>query len=456
MVNEREELAVIKSVLKQNPRGLQVIEVARLTGMSRHTTAKYLEMLQVAGQVEMRSFGPAKVYYLSSRVPISAMLDFSSDAIVVLDQRLGVVQVNDPSLLFFGKRREDLLGKQITGLLESVTLRDDLMGLILQAMDGSEVRCETSREREGKEIFLKIRCVPTVFQDGSSGVTVIIEDVTPRKLSEIALRNARDRLEQQVSVRTRELDEIRLTLQKVLDTVPNGVIVADARTGRYSYVSPRCTVMPGLPMTGDTLFDLPEGYDLLTPDGQHFADEARPLIRSIRNGEVVLNTEMILRSAERERNVLFSSAPIFGSDNQIIGAVGALTDITDRKITERRLFESSQMLQAVFRVSPLPVIAVDLEYRVITWNSAAEKLFGWKAEEAMGQVLPTIAPERKAEIAEMHRRVSGGEVIERELVLRRKKDGTEMKMYLSLSPIFNAQMQMIGSMGVMEPLEQAP
>ncbi|NYT05114.1 MAG: helix-turn-helix domain-containing protein [Methanomicrobiales archaeon] len=90
-----EEISRITDVLKDNPRGMSVSDISAMLGMNRNTVARYLDMLLVSGQAEMKAYGKAKVYYLSQRVPIAAMLDFSSDMVVVLDRDLRVVQAND-------------------------------------------------------------------------------------------------------------------------------------------------------------------------------------------------------------------------------------------------------------------------------------------------------------------------------------------------------------------------
>ena len=51
------------------------------------------------------------------------------------------------------------------------------------------------------------------------------------------------------------------------------------------------------------------------------------------------------------------------------------------------------MLEAIIKASPLAIIAVDAEDRVILWNQSAERMFGWNEEEVLGQALPILPPE---------------------------------------------------------------
>ena len=78
-VLDRERMNQIKQIIKQNPRGMSISDITSEMKMNRNLISRYLDMLLVAGEVEMQRIGAAKVYFLSHRLPISAMLEFSSD-----------------------------------------------------------------------------------------------------------------------------------------------------------------------------------------------------------------------------------------------------------------------------------------------------------------------------------------------------------------------------------------
>ena len=79
--------------------------------MNRNLVAKYLDMLLISGQVEMKVTGTAKVYYPSSRVPVSAMLEFSSDFVIMLNEWQTIIYINDPVLKLLDEKREMLVGR---------------------------------------------------------------------------------------------------------------------------------------------------------------------------------------------------------------------------------------------------------------------------------------------------------------------------------------------------------
>src|SRR5512136_1541085 len=96
MEDQADEISRIRTILIENPKGLTTEEIAKKLPLNRTSTAKYLNTLLISGQAEMRTFGRAKVFTLSQRIPFSQMLNLSSDLLIVLDHDLTIMQVNDP------------------------------------------------------------------------------------------------------------------------------------------------------------------------------------------------------------------------------------------------------------------------------------------------------------------------------------------------------------------------
>ena len=168
----------IRTLLKARPKGLIITEIAQQLGINRNSAAKYLEILLFTGQVEIRQIGMAKVYTVSQRVPLSGLLRFAREQIVVADDEGRIVQANDRLLEFWKLPREALLGERI----DRVDLAP-LRGLVLPAADGSgeAERHDLSFEYDGGTVHCRVSLIPTVFDDGGNGCTVIIEDVTAER-----------------------------------------------------------------------------------------------------------------------------------------------------------------------------------------------------------------------------------------------------------------------------------
>jgi PAS domain S-box-containing protein len=184
VVLDQERVDAIKKHLRWNPRGLTISDLNTKLNMNRNLLAKYLDMLLISGQVEMKVTGTAKVYFLSQRVPVSAMLEFSSDFIVMLDAEQRIIQVNEPVLRLLNEKKESLLGKKRhepgNPFFGSLPLPEP----VKNGETAQEKITETSSVINGKARHFRVKMVPTAFEDGSRGTTFIVEDITEKKEAE--------------------------------------------------------------------------------------------------------------------------------------------------------------------------------------------------------------------------------------------------------------------------------
>ena len=171
----------LKQILKWHPRGITISELAAKMEMNRNLIAKYLDILLISGQVEMQVIGAAKVYFLSHRVPISSILEFSSDMVIVLDSARTIIQVNEPLLVQLHEKKEALAGRNIKDIDHPFI---SAIPVITPSKSTDPVRdqvCEYECTLEGMKHYYKIKQLQTAFEDGSEGITLIIEDITAQK-----------------------------------------------------------------------------------------------------------------------------------------------------------------------------------------------------------------------------------------------------------------------------------
>src|SRR4029450_7352907 len=76
-------------------------------------------------------------------------------------------------------------------------------------------------------------------------------------------------------------------------------------------------------------------------------------------------------------------SPLFGQQNEVIGGIAVVHDITERKRAQEAAQEAHQRLTFHVENSPLAVIEWDSEFRVSRWSESAERLFGWQANEVL-------------------------------------------------------------------------
>jgi len=172
---------------------MTVTEIAQAVKMNRHSVAKYLDMLVIAGHIDMKTFGSSKVFYPSRRMPMSAVLNVSSDFIVVLDEDMNVVNVNDRFLEFEHIQRQDVLNRSIINSSFPMSFNPSIIPYIKDALKGAESNIEAALQKNGDILSFNVRFIPTVFDDTAQGVTLFFEDITARKEAEAALKESEER-----------------------------------------------------------------------------------------------------------------------------------------------------------------------------------------------------------------------------------------------------------------------
>ncbi|HEY9807149.1 MAG TPA: PAS domain S-box protein, partial [Candidatus Obscuribacterales bacterium] len=105
---------------------------------------------------------------------------------------------------------------------------------------------------------------------------------------------------------------------------------------------------------------------------------------------------------------------------------GLIEDITPYKQAAIVLEKTNQTLQALIQASPLGITMLDPEGRVQLWNPAAEKIFGWSADEVLGQLLPSIPVEKQAEFIQNLQTTLAGNFLSGIETYRRRKDGSSI------------------------------
>ena len=133
-----------------------------------------------------------------------------------------------------------------------------------------------------------------------------------------------------------------------------------------------------------------------------------------------------------EFRVEISLSPIETEDGTFVSS--AIRDITGRKRAERA---ASQFI-AVVEASSDAIIGKDLDGRVVLWNHGAERLYGYTEAEMYGKSISILVPPgHNDEVPELIRRARTGERVEQHETVRARKDGTQVDVSLTVSPIYD-------------------
>ncbi len=124
-------------------------------------------------------------------------------------------------------------------------------------------------------------------------------------------------------------------------------------------------------------------------------------------------------------------------------------DLIERSKSEMRLRESelrSRQLAAIVESCDDAIVGIDLVGTITTWNKAAERLFGYTTDEAVGMPICALIPrDRHDEETAKIERVRGGERIDPYDTIRQRKDGIHVDVSLTISPIRDLNGQVIGA-----------
>jgi PAS domain S-box-containing protein len=120
-------------------------------------------------------------------------------------------------------------------------------------------------------------------------------------------------------------------------------------------------------------------------------------------------------------------------------------ELADRTRTEVALGH----LAAIVENAEDAIYSKDLGGRILTWNPAAERLYGWSAKEMSGKSVATIIPsDRQQELPQILNLIMAGGRMENQVTERLRKDGSRVKIALTMSPIRNASGNIIGASAI--------
>ncbi|MGA6937411.1 MAG: PAS domain S-box protein [Pseudolabrys sp.] len=140
--------------------------------------------------------------------------------------------------------------------------------------------------------------------------------------------------------------------------------------------------------------------------------------------------------------VLYNIFPVRDSTGAIT-AYGTVTrNLIESKSAEQRL----RSLASIVESTDDAIVSKNLDGIIANWNRGAERIFGYTSEEAIGQPITMVIPaDRQSEEREILTRIRRGERIDHYETVRRRKDGSLVVVSLTVSPVKNAEGQIIGA-----------
>ena len=167
-------------------------------------------------------------------------------------------------------------------------------------------------------------------------------------------------------------------------------------------------------------------------------------------------TELISHWCTRdggERVIAWTATPIVDAEGRSLALIVGV-DATERQRREAELRSSEERLRAAIEASPVAIVEYALDDTITRWNPAAERIFGWTAEQVIGGKARHQPPGREAELAELFRRVRAGEVYSGVESKRVRSDGAYIDVEISAAPIRDADGQVVSHMALFADISE--
>ena len=239
------------------------------------------------------------------------------------------------------------------------------------------------------------------------------------------------------------LRESEKRLRQLTSLMPAAVYSCDEE-GLITYFNRRAVELWGCePRLEDNEEKYCGSFRVLGSDGSQIPHDQSLMAMAVKTGKPARNEEAMIERPDGSRIILrVNIDPLYDINGRVCGAINVFEDITDLKQAE----QASRRLAAIVESSEDAIISKDLNGTIASWNQAAERVFGYRAEEMIGKpVTRLIPPGRDDEEPSILERIRRGEPIDHYETVRRHKDGSLLDISLTVSPIRDAQGNIVGA-----------
>lgn len=336
----------------------------------------------------------------------------------IIDGQGMFVYANQALCGITGHSEEELCRMHFTETLhpEDRESRQEIFEKILGGEIGSFINERRMVRKDGTMAWVRTSVTVPREWSGEPQIVVFVEDITERKKTEDALRASEERF--------------RIAAENASDVIYEW----DLRTGRvgvFGIENQRLGDWP-CPQTyqeWETRVH-PEDLARLRPE---FTRHVQSGERDSGEFRVVGRGGTIFHYSNRGQAIRNASGEPYKW-------VGLATDITESKLAE----EAISQLAAIVECSESAICATDLKGNITTWNRGAEKLAGYTGAEARGLPVAVLFP-YSAEAREILAAIERGEPARLDEASLRRKDGSEVPVLLTVSPIRKSDRQLRGS-----------
>jgi PAS domain S-box-containing protein len=360
-----------------------------------------------------------------SQMRLRALFQQAAVGIELMSMDGRFLEVNDKLCEVLDTPRSELLGRNYRELTHPDDRADEdrLLKRLLERRLTSYAVEKRYLRPAGGEVWVRTTSSLALDRQGRAMYRIsMVEDISLRKLAEEAVRDSEARKS--------------AMLESALDCV-----ISMDELGRIIEFNPAAERTFGytrLQAMGKTV------AELIIPERLRAAHEAGLMQLVTAGGERVLGRRMEMPAVRADGTEFPIELSITATrlQGQAVVFTAFLRDITDRLRSEAGMAH----LAAIVESSDDTIISKDLEGRIRTFNSGAERLFGYKAEEVIGKSIRMLIPDDlQDEEDEILAKVRAGERLEHYETVRITKDGHRIDVSLTLSPIRDAAGRVVGA-----------
>lgn len=356
---------------------------------------------------------------------LAAIIEGSEDAIVAKDVHGVIIGWNPGAERLFGYLEQEVVGRHISMLVPDHR-RGEERDILARVLGGQRIKMyETERRRkDGTIVPVALTISPLRDRDGRIvGASKIARDITER-------RTALERQARLAAI-------VESSDDAIYSKTPTGIVDSWNRAAEqlFGYAADEI---------------IGKDVRMLLPPDQR--DEENEILRRVLAAERIEHYET--RRLHRDGHLVELSltiSPLAGADGTIIGASVIARDISE----QRRAHIWREQLAAIVESSEEAILSKDVDGIVTSWNPAAERLYGYAAEEMVGRSISILTPpDRDGEDENLVHRVMSGTPLENHHVRRRRKDGSIIDVSLTISPIRDASGTVVGASTIARDLSQ--
>jgi PAS domain S-box-containing protein len=187
---------------------------------------------------------------------------------------------------------------------------------------------------------------------------------------------------------------------------------------------------------------------------------ANPAARALREGVIVglANHTILIAKDGRERHIDDSAAPIRDEFGHVSGCVLVFRDVSVQRQLEREQserFDAARLLASIVESTDDAVIGKSLDGTILSWNAAAERLFGYPAADVVGRnITMIIPPDRISEEETIIANLAAGRRIEHFETERVAADGRRIAVSLTISPIRDQSGRVVGASKIVRDITE--